>query len=63
MTTIKYSKIKQIMKKKGITLEMMGVMMGLKSRQAASYRIKNAKTFRTVEAIAKALKVKRNDII
>ena len=51
------------MKKKGITLEMMGVMMGLKSRQAASYRLKNAKTFRIVEAIAKALKVKRDDII
>lgn len=63
MTTIKYSKIKQIMKKKGITLEMLRLMMGLKSRQAAGYRIKNAKTFRTVAAIAKALKVKMNDII
>lgn len=51
------------MKKKGITLEMLRLMMGLKSRQAAGYRIKNAKTFRTVAAIAKALKVKRDDII
>ena len=51
------------MKAKGITLDMLAVIMHLKSRQAADYRIRNAKTFRVAEKIAAALKVKIDDII
>lgn len=51
------------MESKAWTLEKLASKMNLKSRQAAAYRIKNAKTFRTIDAIAKALGVKVNEII
>ena len=60
---IKTHKIRRILESKGWTVEKLASKMKLKTRQAASYRINNAKSFRTIEAIAKALGVKVNDII
>jgi hypothetical protein len=60
---IKTSKIKHILKSKGRDINWLKTRMGLVSRQAAEYRIKSAKSLRTIEAIAKALGVKVNDIL
>lgn len=46
-----------------MTLEDLSIKMKLPSPQAAWYRIHNAKTIRTIEAIAKALKVRVDEIL
>jgi transcriptional regulator with XRE-family HTH domain len=60
---IKTHKIRRILKAKGMTLDDLAKKMGLGSRQAAAYRIESACSLRTIEGIAKALKVKVSDII
>lgn len=60
---IKTSKLKRLMRAKGMTYESLSIKMKLGSKQAAWYRIHNAKSTRTIDAVAKALGVKANDIV
>ena len=60
---IQTQKIQKIMRQRKMTLEDLRIRMGMETPQAAWYRINNAKTLRTIEAIAKALRVKVNAII
>ena len=57
------NKIKGILEAKGITLDVLAKRMGLNSAQAAYYRAYRAKKLSTIKAIAKALRVKINDIM
>jgi hypothetical protein len=57
-------KIKQELKRNKWTLEDLGREMKPKqSRQAVWYAIKSGKTFRSIEAIARALKLDPKDLI